>query len=45
VGGGFVASLARPGGNITGFASHELRQWAASGLEYLRRPLPTSPAP
>src|SRR5262249_9551083 len=23
VGGGFVASLARPGGNITGFASHE----------------------
>ena len=23
VGGGFIASLARPGGNITGFASHE----------------------
>jgi ABC-type uncharacterized transport system substrate-binding protein len=23
VGGGFIASLARPGGNITGFATHE----------------------
>jgi putative ABC transport system substrate-binding protein len=33
VGGGFVASLARPGGNITGFASHE-PSLAGKWLEY-----------
>jgi putative ABC transport system substrate-binding protein len=31
VGSGFVASLSRPGGNITGFSSMEGR-WRASGL-------------
>ena len=44
VGSGFVASLARPGGNITGFASHE-PSMGGIGLEYSRRPLPMSPEP
>src|SRR5262245_15843093 len=47
VGDGFVASLARPGGNITGFASQpaspaKRRQWRASGWSCLRRSRPAS---
>src|SRR6266516_1963120 len=43
VGGRFVASLARPGGNITGFASHA-PSMAASGLRCSRKLRPMSPA-
>jgi putative tryptophan/tyrosine transport system substrate-binding protein len=39
VGGGFVASLARPGGNITGFASHE-PSLAGKWLELLKETAP-----
>jgi putative tryptophan/tyrosine transport system substrate-binding protein len=39
VGGGFVASLARPGGNITGFASHE-SSLAGKWLEVLKETAP-----
>jgi len=39
VGGGFVASLARPGGNITGFASHE-SSMGGKWLEVLKETAP-----
>ena len=39
VGGGFVASLARPGGNITGFAQHEYGL-AAKWLELMKQIAP-----
>jgi putative ABC transport system substrate-binding protein len=39
VGGGFVESLARPGGNITGFASHE-SSIAGKWLEVLKETAP-----
>jgi ABC-type uncharacterized transport system substrate-binding protein len=39
VGGGFIASLARPGGNITGFASHE-PSLAGKWLEVLKETAP-----
>src|SRR6516164_7396168 len=39
VGGGFVASLARPGGNITGFASHE-PSMGGKWLEVLKETAP-----
>src|SRR5215831_16070958 len=39
VGGGFVSSLARPGGNITGFASHEASM-GGKWLEVLRETAP-----
>ena len=39
VGGGFVSSLARPGGNITGFASHE-PSMGGKWLEVLRETAP-----
>jgi putative ABC transport system substrate-binding protein len=39
VGGGFVESLARPGGNITGFASHE-SSIASKWLEVLKETAP-----
>jgi putative tryptophan/tyrosine transport system substrate-binding protein len=39
VGGGFVSSLARPGGNITGFASHE-PSMGGKWLEVLKETAP-----
>ena len=39
VGGGFVSSLARPGGNITGFASHE-SSMGGKWLEVLKETAP-----
>src|SRR5262249_57160615 len=45
VGGGFVSSLARPGGNITGFASHE-PSMGDKWLEVLKEtPPPLTPPP
>jgi len=44
VGGGFVSSLARPGGNITGFASHE-PSMGGKWLEVLKETAPTLPEP
>ena len=43
VGGGFVSSLARPGGNITGFASYE-PSMGGKWLEVSRRPHPHHPS-
>ena len=37
VGSGFVASLARPGGNVTGFTSSEYRRSAANGWNSSKR--------
>jgi hypothetical protein len=42
VGQGFVASAARPGGNVTGFQQFLRIRWAASGWCCLRRSRPTS---
>ena len=40
VGSGFVASFARPGGNITGFSYHLSRRWLGKRLELLRELVP-----
>src|SRR5262249_5487710 len=40
VGGGFIESLARPGGNATGFMSHEFSM-AGKWLELLKKIVPT----
>ena len=34
IGSGFAASLARPGGNITGLAALTNPHWAVNGLDY-----------
>ena len=44
VGAGFVESLARPGGNVTGFALYEFGM-SAKSLELLKRPARTWSAP
>ena len=40
VGSGLVASLARPGGNVTGLSSPDSRSWLASGLNSCARSSP-----
>ena len=44
VGAGLVASLARPGGNVTGLTDYYLRVKRANGWNCSRRPFPRLPA-